>query len=444
MNFVPHTDAERTEMLSAIGVQSIQDLTRQISAAPLELHIPSGLSEGEVLQSLRALSCKNKAADDLACYIGGGAYEHFIPAAVGSLQSRGEFLTSYTPYQPEVSQGTLQAIFEYQTIVTELFGMDVSNSSMYDGSTALVEAALMAIRETGRAELVYPETLHPDTRAILKTYTAGMSVTLKEIPCPSGVLNPADAEKAISDKTAALLVQSPNFLGGIESMKELGSIAHQSGALWVASVNPLSLGLLAAPGEYGADIAVGEGQPFGVSLGYGGPYVGLLTCTQKLLRKLPGRLVGMTKDLNGKRAFVLTLQAREQHIRREKATSNICTSQALIALGFTIHLSLLGKQGLREMAYQNLAKSHYAFEQLTKIPGVRPVFPAPFFNEFVLQTKISAEELQSRLLEKGILGGLPLAKWYKQRENQSLWCVTETKSKEQLDKLVSTVKEVLA
>lgn len=443
MDFIPHTDAERKEMLATLGVSRFEDLIANLPLYKSEFKIPSGLSEGEVLRHMHDLATKNQAPGKLLSFLGAGAYEHFSPSAISALMSRGEFLTAYTPYQPEVSQGTLQTLYEFQSLICELMAMDVCNAGMYEGASALAEAVLLALRETGRKEILVPRSLHPDYRAVLNTYTAEMGVQLIEIPHNQGILDLDFVEKRLSDKTAALIVQNPNFFGIVEPVHELGRLAQTAGALYIASVNPLSLGLLTPPGEYGADIAVAEGQPLGIPEGYGGPYVGLFTCKTKWLRKMPGRLVGQTVDVDGKRAFVLTLQAREQHIRREKATSNVCTTTALIGFCATFYLALLGKQGIRDVAYQNLAKSHYAFEQLTQIPGVRASFSAQFFNEFVLQTKVPAETLQQSLLRQGIVGGLPLKKWYPELEYSSLWCVTETKTKGDIDQLVRAIREAL-
>jgi glycine dehydrogenase subunit 1 len=443
MDFVPHTDAERKEMLAVIGVGKFEDLVSHLPVFKGEYKIPAGLAEGEMLRLAHELASKNQAAGKLSSFLGAGSYEHYIPSAISALMSRGEFLTAYTPYQPEVSQGTLQTLYEFQSMICELMAMDVCNAGMYEGASALAEAVLMALRETGRNEVLLPRTLHPDYKAVVETYTGEQGVRLIEIPHLNGQLDLDFIRSHLTEKTAALVVQNPNFLGVVEPAHELGALAQQAGALLIAVVNPLSLGLLTPPGDYGADIAVAEGQPLGVPTGYGGPYVGLFTCKNKWLRKMPGRLVGQTVDVDGKRGYVLTLQAREQHIRREKATSNVCTTTALIGFCATWYLALIGKQGLREVAYQNLAKSHYAQQQLTQIPGVRATLNAPFFNEFVLQTKLPADQLQQALLDKGIAGGLSLRKWYPELENCSLWCVTETKSKADIDHLAKTLREVL-
>ncbi|OGR90003.1 MAG: glycine dehydrogenase (aminomethyl-transferring) [Elusimicrobia bacterium RIFCSPLOWO2_01_FULL_59_12] len=443
MDFIPHTDAERQEMLAAIGVKKFEDLVKHLPLYRQEMAIPAGLAEGEVLRIAHELASKNKAPGKLLSFLGAGAYDHFSPSAIPALMSRGEFLTSYTPYQPEVSQGTLQTLYEFQSMICELMAMEICNAGMYEGASALAEAVLLALRETGRKEVLIPRTLHPDYRAVLTTYTSEMDIKLVEIPHIQGLLDIDFIKKNLSERTAAIVVQNPNFFGCLEPVRELGPAARAVGALFIAAVNPISLGLVIPPGEYDADIAVAEGQPLGIPVGYGGPYLGLFTCKEKWLRKMPGRLVGQTTDVDGKRAFVLTLQAREQHIRREKATSNVCTTTALVAECSTFYMALLGKQGVRDMASQNLAKSHYAFDQLKQIPGVRVPFNAPFFNEFVLQTKLPAETLQERLTKQDILGGLSLKKWYPELDNASLWCVTETKTKADIDHLVRALKEAL-
>jgi glycine dehydrogenase subunit 1 len=443
MDFIPHTDVERKEMLAAMGVRQFEDLVKDLPVFRGTLNIPAGLAEGEILRLTHELASKNQAPGKLHFYLGAGAYDHFSPAAIPALMSRGEFLTSYTPYQPEVSQGTLQTLYEFQSMICDLMAMDVCNAGMYEGASALAEAVLLALRETGRKEIMIPRALHPDYRAVVATYTSEMDVKLIDIPHKQGILDIQFIKDNISDRTAAIVVQNPNFFGCLEPVREVGPLVRAAGALFIAAVNPISLGLVVPPGEYDADIAVAEGQPLGIPLGYGGPYLGLFTCKNKWLRKMPGRLVGQTTDVDGKRAFVLTLQAREQHIRREKATSNVCTTTALIASCSTFYMAMLGKQGLREVASQNLAKSHYAFEQLKQIPGVRALWNTPFFNEFVLQTKLPTETLQQRLAAKGIIGALPLKKWFPELENASLWCITETKTKVDIDHLAKTLREVL-
>ena len=443
MDFTPHTEAERKEMLAAIGVASFRDLVKALPISAQEPKIPPGLSEGEIIRLAHELATRNQVSGKMVSFLGAGAYDHFSPAAVPALMSRGEFLTSYTPYQPEVSQGTLQTLYEFQSMICELTAMDVTNAGMYEGASALAEAVLLALRGTGRKKVLLPRSLHPDFRTVVATYTAESGVDIIEIPVRNGRLDMDFVAKHMTTEIAAVVVQTPNFFGIVEPAAEIAPLAQSVGALNIACFNPISLGVLAPPGEYGADIAVAEGQALGIPPGFGGPFLGLFACKNKWLRKMPGRLVGQTVDVDGKRAFVLTLQAREQHIRREKATSNVCTTTALIASCSTFYMALLGKQGLRDVAYQNLAKAHYAFEQLTQIPGVRAPFNAPIFNEFVLQTKMPAEILQQRLLERGVIGGFPLKKWFPELENASLWCITETKTKADIDLLAKTLREVL-
>ncbi len=429
-------------MLAAIGVASFDDLVKDLPLSKRDLQIPSGLSEGEVVRLALELGAKNQAAPRLMSFLGAGAYDHFSPAAVSALMSRGEFLTSYTPYQPEVSQGTLQTLYEFQSMICELMGMDVTNAGMYEGASALAEAVLLALRETGRKKVLIPRSLHPDYKAVLSTYTLESGTQLIEIPCVDGQIDLDFVASHLNSEVAAVVVQNPNFFGIVEPASGIAPLAQAAGALFIACVNPISLGLLSPPGDYGADIAVAEGQSLGIAPGFGGPFLGLFACKTKWLRKMPGRLIGQTVDVDGKRAFALTLQAREQHIRREKATSNVCTTTALIGSCATFYMSLLGKQGLRDVAYQNLAKARYAFDQLTQIPGVRASFKAPIFNEFVLQTKLSPDVLQQKLLERQIVAGLSIKKWYPELENASVWCVTETKTKADIDLLVKTFKEI--
>ncbi len=444
MDFTPHTDAERKEMLADIGVSDFKELVKGLPLYEGDFKIPSGLSEGEVVRLGHELGSRNQAPPRLLSFLGAGCYEHYSPAAISALMSRGEFLTAYTPYQPEVSQGTLQTLYEFQSAICEITAMDVCNAGMYEGASALAEAVLLAVRETGRQEVFIPHTLHPDYKAVLDTYTAEASVQLIDVPQRNGQMDLDFLRARVTENTAAVIVQNPNFFGIVEPVVEMGPIVQAAGAFYIAVVNPLSLGLLTPPGEFGADIAVGEGQALGIPPGYGGPYVGLFTCKSKWLRKMPGRLVGQTVDVDGKRAFVLTLQAREQHIRREKATSNVCTTTALIGFCANFYLTLLGKQGFRDVAYQNLAKSHYALDQFRQIPGVRvPFGDSPFFNEFVIQTKVPVENLQQALLEKGIAAGLSLKKWFPELENASLWAVTETKTKADIDHVAKALREVL-
>ncbi|MDI6871514.1 MAG: aminomethyl-transferring glycine dehydrogenase subunit GcvPA [Bacillota bacterium] len=444
MNFLPHTERERAEMLKACGVKSVEELFAPIPEAvrlrrPLDL--PGPLSEMELAGHLQALAGRNTPTNGLLSFLGAGAYEHYVPAAVGQLTGRAEFYTAYTPYQPEVSQGTLQAIYEFQSYVAALTGLDVANASLYDGATAVAEAAAMALAHTRRTEVLIGANVHPEYREVLKTYTRQWEVTVRELPAPEGALDPAAAAAQVSEQTAAVIVQNPNFFGLVEAGEELAQAAHAKGALLIVVANPVSLGLLEAPGAYGADLCVGEGQPLGNPLGFGGPYVGFMAARESLVRRMPGRIVGATVDRDGRRGFVLTLQTREQHIRREKATSNICSNEALCALAFTVHLSLLGPQGLKELAELCLQKAHYAADRLSALPGFKLAFPGPFFHEFVVRVPGPAEELAERLAARGILPGLPLGRFYPDLTDALLVCVTETKSKAAIDRLVEALAE---
>lgn len=396
------------------------------------------MSEMELVRHMEELASRDHLAQS---YLGAGAYEHFVPTAVWSIALRGEFATAYTPYQPEASQGTLQSIFEFQTMVCELFKMDVANASMYDGASAAAEACLVAAKHTGRNEILVPDTVHPQTVRVIQTYLAHSGARVKTVACPSGVVDPDAIKKQMGPDTAALLIQNPNFYGCLEPhLKSLSDQVHGAGALLIASTYPVALGLVVPPGEYGADMAVAEGQSLGLPLAYGGPYLGLFACTSALLRKMPGRVVGQTVDADGKRAFVLTLQAREQHIRREKATSNICTNQALCALAATVYLSLVGKRGFKELAALNFQKAHYAAEVLAR-HGFPQVFPHAFFNEFVVRCSVAPETLVKRLSEKRMLAGLPLGAYYKDRSDQLLVCVTEIKTKSDIDQFGELLAE---
>lgn len=438
MNYVPHTKKEQQEMLAAIGKQSIDELYQDIPAdlkLKRDLQVAGGLSEIELRRLLGELAKKNQNLDDYVSFLGAGAYEHYIPAFIDQLLLRSEFYTAYTPYQPEISQGTLQNIYEFQTMICELTGMEVSNASMYDGASALAEAVVMACEQTRRKEFVIASAVHPEYRETVETYTKTQGLTGVALGYKDGVTDVSDAAGLVHDKTAALVVQYPNFFGNVEDLKALAEVAHAKGALLVVAVaDPVSLGVLEAPGALGADIVVGEGQSFGNPVSFGGPHIGFFATKQKYVRRMPGRIVGATVDNRGQRAFVLTLQAREQHIRREKATSNICSNQALNALAVNMALSALGKEGLRDMAYQSLQKAHYAFNQLTAIPGVEPMFPGkPFFKEFVLKLPQDPEKVNEALLEHKIIGGLPLKRFYPELENGMLVCVTELRTKEEID-----------
>ncbi|ACL22047.1 Glycine dehydrogenase (decarboxylating) [Desulfitobacterium hafniense DCB-2] len=445
MNYVPNTVDQQEQILTRIGVGSLEELFADIPESvrrQAQLKIREGLSELELVKYMGRLAAENKTVEEYTSYLGAGAYEHFIPSYVDQLLLRSEFYTAYTPYQPEISQGTLQAIYEFQTLVCELTGMDGANASMYDGASALAEAALMSCDATRRKKVLVPQTIHPEYREVLRTYLLPRGVEILEIPYQEGAVDSEALEKALNTEVAAVLIQSPNFFGMIEKAVEIGQMAHAKGGLLVMAVNPVSLGLLKSPGELGADIVVGEGQPFGNPLNFGGPYLGFLACREKYVRRMPGRIVGATKDKNGKKGYVLTLQAREQHIRREKAASNICSNEALCALAFTIHLSGLGKRGLKEMARLNLQKAHYGAEEIGKLPGMSLAFQGPFFHEFVIKTEVSPRKINEALLSHKIIGGLELSRFYPELDQHLLFCVTETKTKEDIDRLVAGMGEI--
>jgi glycine dehydrogenase subunit 1 len=443
---VPITSDDQRRMLARIGVPDMETLIRRLIPETIpRAHLPQrpGLSEPELIRHCKELAEANRTALSLTCFLGAGAYEHFIPSVVRYIVSRGEFLTAYTPYQAEASQGTLQAMYEFQSMLCDITGMDVANASLYDGASALAEACLLALRHTERDHLLLSEGLHPEYRETVRTYLKGTAVRIEELPLDQGVSSLKEARARLSNRTAALAIQHPNALGCLEPVEPLAELAHASGALVIASVYPIALGILKPPGAWGADIVVGEGQPLGIPLQYGGPYLGLFATRQFLLRKVPGRIVGLTRDAQNRRGFVLTLQAREQHIRRARATSNICTNEAMMALAAAVTLAALGKVGFRELAIQNLQKAHYAFDRLREIPGVRPMFPQPFFNEFALEMPKDPEEIHQSLLQKGFLAGLPLARWNPRWSSGWLVCVTETRTRQQIDRLVEAVRKEL-
>lgn len=426
-------------MMREIGIQSIDDLFSPIPAEyrlKRDLKVPRQMAESEVIDYFRG--CAETNAAGFAVFLGAGAYHHYRPVVIDSLISRGEFLTAYTPYQPEISQGTLQAIFEFQTMICELTGMEVANASMYDGSTGAAEAVMMACRITGRRGALLARSVHPEYRQVVRTYAQHQGLPIAESGfLANGRVDMTDLEKKISDDTACVLIQSPNFFGTIEDVAAVADLVHKKGALLAVSISEaLSLGIVKPPVE--ADIVSMESQSFGVPLGFGGPYAGVLATKEKFVRQIPGRLVGETKDHNGKRGFVLTLSTREQHIRREKATSNICTNQALIATMATIYMTVYGREGLKELAQQNLAKASYAASQFGKKAKV--LFEgAPRFNEFVLETREDPHDINNRLLEKKIIGGCSLHKFYPELGNASLWCCTEMNTREEIDSAVLAV-----
>ena len=445
MDFVPITPNDRKVMLREIGVSSFEELIQSVPKIipRAKLKIPDALSEPELLRHCGDLAGRNRALDPERCFLGAGAYSHWIPSVVRYITSRGEFLTAYTPYQAEASQGTLQAMYEFQSLLCEITGMDVANCSLYEGASALAEACLLAARETGRSRVLIAQSVHPEYRQTVQTYLKQSGIRVVPLEAPHGAVDPRAAEAQVDSDTAAVVVQMPNAFGCLEPVEELSALAHRQGALLISVINPISLGILKPPGAYGADIAVGEGQPLGNDLNYGGPYLGLFACRKELLRKVPGRIVGMTRDSHGRRGFTLTLQTREQHIRRAKATSNICTNEAMMALGAAVYLGALGKEGFRELALHNLQKAHYCRDRLTEIPGVRQIFPGSFFNEFALEMPVDPERLNRTLLAEGILGGFPLKRWDRKLANGWLLCATEIHSRASIDKFVQVVQRSL-
>lgn len=436
--YIPITEEDVNNMLSSIGISSLNELFSDIPEEVRlnsKLDIPKGISEMELKRYFENLGRLNRS--DYLCFIGAGAYRHYIPSVVRHMVSRSEFYTAYTPYQPEVSQGMLQAIFEYQTMICGLTGMDVSNASVYDGATAAAEAAFMAVDITRKNKILVSRTVNPEVRRVLKTYCKAAGVELNEINYIQDVTNAEDLNCKLDNETAALIIQSPNFFGGIEPCMQLFRQARQFGALAIMSADPISLGILKSPSELGADIVVGEGQPLGNELSFGGPYVGFMAAKESYIRRMPGRIVGETIDKDGKRGFVLTLQAREQHIRREKATSNICSNQALNALAAAVYLSTLGKKGLRHIADICLQKSYYAANRISGIPGFSLVNTKPFFREFVVKSDIPVKDINKALLEDRIVGGYELEKDYPELAGHLLFCVTELNTREDIDILVN-------
>lgn len=442
--YIGNTNEDREQMLKDIGYEDINSLFKAVPDSVLlkeKLNIPEALSEIELVKNIKSLSKENLNTDEYVCFLGAGAYDHHIPSPINQLVLRQEFYTSYTPYQPEISQGTLQAIFEYQTMISELTGLPVSNASMYDGASALAEAALMSCEATRRKEVLIASTVHPESRQVLETYANYRNITIKEIAYEEGQVSIDDLKSKISKDTAAVIVQSPNFFGIIEDVEEIANIAHENKSLLTVSADPISLSILKSPGEMGADIAVGEGQSLGNSLSFGGPYLGFMAVTDKLMRRMPGRVVGQTTDKEGRRGFVLTLQTREQHIRRERATSNICTNQALNALQATMYLTFMGKEGLRKVAELCLNKSHYAYNELIKTGQFKAMFNAPFFKEFAVVSEKTVDELNEKLLENNIIGGYKLEKNYPDLKNGYLVSVTEKRTKEEIDTFVRKAGE---
>ncbi len=444
MSYLFNTPEDVQQMLEAIGVGSIDDLFACIPA-PLcldrPLDLPPAMGELELSRHMSALAARNRSAEDKICFLGGGSYDHFVPAVVDALASRGEFYTSYTPYQPEVSQGNLLAMFEYQTMVCQLTGMDVSNASLYDGGSAAVEAVLMCLSATRRdGNVVVPASVHPEYRQILETYLINLGTQMVTVPANDGAVDLEALAAAVNDQTACVLIQHPNFFGCLEQVEAIGRIAHDAGALLVQAFDPISLGLLKRPGDLGADIAIAEGQSLGNPMIFGGPYLGIMACREQFVRRLPGRIAGQTTDRRGRRCWVLTLQTREQHIRRDKATSNICTNQGLIAVRAAIYLSVLGPHGLRQTAEQCLQKARYALQQITAGPRLEPAFAHPTFKEFVVRdTENQVQQLLRDSGQHGILAGVPLGRWYPHWQDALLVTVTEKRTRSEIDALAKVL-----
>ncbi len=446
MDYVPNTNDQLQDMLRTIGVGSFEEL---INTVPPELHqrgleIPSGLAEAQVLELCEGLAARNRPMTEQVSFLGAGAYRHLIPTVVDAIASRGEWLTPYTPYQAEASQGTLQAIYEFQTMICELFQMDVANASLYDGASGVGEAAVLSRRATQRPRLLVSEAMHPHARQTLATYLSGAEAIVQEVPTVNGVTDLEVLGKALKDDVACVMLQQPNVFGCLEPMAQASALTHRIGGLFIACVYPISLGLLQPPGAYGADIAVAEGRCLGSPVAYGGPGLGLFTTTAALMRRVPGRLAGCTVDQAGRRGYTLTLQTREQHIRRERATSNICTNEGWLALRATIFMALLGPRGFQELARLNLEKAHDAFGRLREVPWIRPSFDQPFFNEFTLQydTGIDVATVHRRLAKAGIVGGFPLADWYPSMPQGSVWCVTECINTPAIDRLLEVLRAI--
>ncbi len=447
MAYIANTPDDVRVMLGTLGLESIDQLFQNIPEQfrlQRPLAVPKALSELELTEEIGRLLAANIGGDLRPCFLGGGSYDHFIPAVVDQLAGRGEFFTAYTPYQPEASQGTLQATFEYQTLITELTGLDVSNASLYDGGSAVSEAMLMAMTITRRlGRVVVAGTVHPEYRQVLATFMANLEPELVTVPARDGQVQVEDLTAAINDETCAVILQYPNLFGQLEDIEALVDAAHKKGALAIVSVDPVSLGLLRAPGSYGADIVVAEGQGLGNPMSFGGPYLGIMACREEYVRKMPGRIVGQTTDRNGKRCWVLTLQTREQHIRREKATSNICTNQGLLALRASIYLAAIGPQGLRQVAELSTRKAHYAAEQLAAVPGLSLAFSGPYFKEFVIRSKKDPARLLAEVGRLGYHGGIALKRWSPEWADLILVAVTEKRSRAEIDGLAAAYRQAL-
>ena len=443
MPFVPASDKDREYMLSKIGVQNFEQLIENI---PSEVRyrggmdFPEQLSEYEVTRLMHSYSIMNKSASSHICFMGGGAYERYIPSIVGDTINRAEFRTAYTPYQAEVSQGTLQAMYEFQTMICELYGMDVANASMYDGGTALAEAILMSTAINRKTEFVFVGTINPNYKDVVKTVTQGRNFTYHDAVAADGTTDFETLKSLLTDKISAVVVQQPNFLGTIEEVNELEKLAHDNGSLFIVAADPFSVGVLEAPGNYNADIVIAEGQPLGIPLSFGGPYLGIFACKQEYVRKIPGRLTGVTKDLDGKRGFVLTLQTREQQIKREKATSNICTNQGLFMLAATVYMETMGKAGVKEVAEQSFHKAHYLADRIVELDGYELFNDKPFVFEFAVNVPGDIIEILDKANDEGFLAGINVSK-YTNNPNTLLIAVTETRTKKEMDDFVDFLKQ---
>lgn len=438
MPYVPNTSSEQEEMLKKIGVSKFEDLLKSIPddvRLKGKLNIPDSSSEYEVLKQIKDISNQNLSTEDSISFLGGGSYDHFIPSVIPSIISRSEFITAYTPYQAEVSQGTLQAIYEYQTMICRITGMDVANASMYDGGSAAAEACLLAVNHNKRKQVIVCEPFNPDYLHVINTICNGTEIEVIVISHNEGTIDLNKLKDTISNKTAGVIIQNPNYFGFIEDAEEIGKEVKKVGALFIVSVDPISLGIIKPPAEYGADIVVGEGQSLGIPLSFGGPYLGIFAAKQELIRKIPGRLSGMTLDKNGNRGFVLTLQTREQQIRREKATSNICSNQGLMMLASTIYMALLGKEGLKEVAELCIQKSHYLANEISKLKNFSLMYNKPFFKEFLIKTPVPSKTIVEELCKKNVHAGIPIL------NDGLLIAVTEKRTKSEMDYLVSLLNE---
>lgn len=448
MQYLPHTEEDRKAMLKALGITSAEDLFQDIPEQVRfreTLDLPEPLSEMEAGLHLKRLAEKNRSQDNLVSFLGGGCYDHYVPSAVDHILSRGEFFTAYTPYQAEISQGTLQSIYEFQTMIAQLTGMDIANASMYDGASALAEGALMTVAfGRKRLNLVVSSAINPLYLQVLSTYLKGREdLELRYVEVEQGTTSLTGVKEAVDSGTAAVLLQQPNFFGCLEPAGEIAAAAHKQGAKLVVCADPISLGILAAPGDYGADVLVGEGQSLGSSPSFGGPGLGLFAAKEEFMRSMPGRIVGVTLDAEGKRGFTLTLQTREQHIRRERATSNICSNQGLNALAASVYLSLMGKQGIQEVAELCLQKAHYAEEKITAVHGFSRAFPGPFFKEFTVKCPVPAAQVVEQLLEAGILAGIDLGKFYPEMQDHLLVAITEKRTKDEIDRFAQALEALL-